>query len=126
MNQKELNWSSKIILIAEDVESNFLFLEEVIRKTGAKVLWAKNGQDAIDTFNNNKVDLVLMDIQMPKMNGFEATKIIKKINPNIPVISQTAYAMSEDRTKSLHAGCDDYISKPISSQKLLDLLSTYI
>lgn len=126
MNQKELNWCSKIILIAEDVESNFLFLEEVIRKTGAEVLWAKNGQDAIDMFNNNKVDLILMDIQMPKMNGFEATKIIKKINPNIPIISQTAYAMSEDREKSLHAGCDDYISKPIPSQKLLDLLSVYI
>lgn len=126
MNKKELNWSSKIILIAEDVESNFLFLEEVIRKTGADVLWAKNGQDAIDMFKNNKVDLILMDIQMPKMNGFEATKIIKKINPNIPIISQTAYAMSEDRAKSLQAGCDDYISKPIPSQKLLDLLSVYM
>ncbi len=126
MNQKERNWTSKIILVAEDVESNFLYLEEVIGKTGAKVLWAKNGQEAIDVFNNNNVDLILMDIQMPKMNGFEATKIIKKLNPMIPVISQTAYAMSEDRVKSLDAGCDDYISKPISSQKLLDLLSTYI
>ncbi len=126
MNCKELNWSSKIILVAEDVESNFLFLEEVIRKTGAEVLWAKNGQEAIDLFNTNKIDLILMDIQMPKMNGFDATKIIKKINPNIPIISQTAYAMSEDRVKSLDAGCDDYISKPIPSQKLLDLLSVYI
>lgn len=126
MNQKELNWSSKIILVAEDVESNFLFLEEVIRKTGAEVLWAKNGQDAIDMFNANKIDLILMDIQMPKMNGFEATRVIKKINPNIPIISQTAYAMSEDRAKSLDAGCDDYISKPIPSQKLLDLLSVYM
>jgi two-component system cell cycle response regulator DivK len=126
MNCKELNWSSKIILVAEDVESNFLFLEEVIRKTGAEVLWAKNGQEAIELFNTNKIDLILMDIQMPKMNGFEATKIIKKLNPNIPIISQTAYAMSEDRVKSLDAGCDDYISKPIPSQKLLDLLSVYI
>lgn len=126
MNCKEINWTSKIILVAEDVESNFLFLEEVIRKTGAEVLWAKNGQEAIDLFNTNKIDLILMDIQMPKMNGFEATKIIKKLNPNIPIISQTAYAMSEDRVKSLDAGCDDYISKPIPSQKLLDLLSVYI
>ncbi|MDM8158365.1 response regulator [Labilibaculum sp. K2S] len=126
MNLTERNWSSKTILIAEDVESNFLFLEEVIRKTGAEVLWAKNGEDAIEMFNCNKVDLILMDIQMPLMNGFEATKIIKKQNPKIPIISQTAYAMSEDRVKSLNAGCDDYIAKPIPSQKLLDLLSVYI
>ncbi|MDQ1771418.1 response regulator [Labilibaculum sp. A4] len=126
MNLIERNWSSKTILIAEDVESNFLFLEEVIRKTGAEVLWAKNGEDAIEMFNCNKVDLILMDIQMPLMNGFEATKIIKKQNPKIPIISQTAYAMSEDRVKSLNAGCDDYIAKPIPSQKLLDLLSVYI
>jgi len=126
MNLIERNWSSKSILIAEDVESNFLFLEEVIRKTGAEVLWAKNGEDAIEMFNCNKVDLILMDIQMPLMNGFEATKIIKKQNPKIPIISQTAYAMSEDRVKSLNAGCDDYIAKPIPSQKLLDLLSVYI
>lgn len=126
MNHKEINWSSKTILVAEDVESNFLFLEEVIRKTGAEVLWAKNGQEAVEMFNNNKVDLILMDIQMPLMNGFDATKIIKKKNPDIPIISQTAYAMSEDRIKSLNAGCDDYIAKPIPSQKLIDMLSAYM
>lgn len=126
MNHKEINWSSKTILVAEDVESNFLFLEEVIRKTGAEVLWAKNGQEAVEIFNNNKVDLILMDIQMPLMNGFDATKIIKKKNPDIPIISQTAYAMSEDRIKSLNAGCDDYIAKPIPSQKLIDMLSAYM
>ncbi|WP_372755365.1 response regulator [Labilibaculum sp.] len=126
MNNNLPNWSLKTILIAEDVESNFLFLEEVIQKTGAKILWAVNGKEAVEMFINNKVDLILMDIQMPHMNGFEATKIIKEKNPNIPIISQTAYAMSEDRIKSLNAGCDDYISKPIPSKKLLDLLANYI
>jgi CheY-like chemotaxis protein len=126
MNNMQLDWSSKTILIAEDVESNFLFLEEVIQKTGAKILWATNGKEAVEMFIANKIDLILMDIQMPHMNGFEATRIIKEKNPNIPIISQTAYAMSEDRTKSLNAGCDDYISKPIPSKKLLELLAKYL
>ncbi|MBI9057273.1 response regulator [Labilibaculum sp. DW002] len=128
MNQESYDWSSKTILIAEDVESNFLFLEEVIKRTGASVLWAMNGKLAVEMFEDHKdkIDLVLMDIQMPFMNGFEATKAIKIISPNIPIISQTAYAMAEDRVKSLAAGCDDYIAKPIASQKLLNLLATYI
>jgi CheY-like chemotaxis protein len=126
MNQQTFNWSSKTILIAEDVESNFLFLEEVIGKTGANILWATNGKKALDMFHKNKIDLVLMDIQMPVMNGFDATRAIKLENPKVPIISQTAYAMAEDKTKSLEAGCDDYIAKPIPSQKLLEMISRYI
>jgi CheY-like chemotaxis protein len=126
MKLPQYDWSRKTILIAEDVESNFLFLDEVIKKTGATILWATNGEKAIDLFKKHKIDLILMDIQMPVMNGFEATRIIKKINPSIPIISQTAYAMAEDRDKSLEAGCDDYISKPIPTIKLLNLLANYI
>ncbi|MGQ1909482.1 response regulator [Marinifilum sp. RC60d5] len=127
MNKETYNWSDKTILIAEDVESNFLFLEEVINQTGANVLWAKNGVNAIDIFKNtSKIDLILMDIQMPLMNGFDSTKAIKKIDPKVPIISQTAYAMAEDRAKSIAAGCDDYIAKPIASKKLLALISNYI
>lgn len=126
MNTEAFNWSNKTILIAEDVESNYLFLEEVIGRTGANILWATNGQNAIDIFTQNDIDLILMDIQMPLLNGFDATREIKKINPKIPVISQTAYAMAEDRGKSIAAGCDDYISKPISSQKLLNLIDKYL
>jgi len=126
MSIKIPNWSSKTILIAEDVESNYLFLEEVIGKTGAKIIWAKNGQSAVTIFETSHIDLVLMDIQMPIMNGFDATKLMKKKKPNVPIISQTAYAMAEDRAKSLEAGCNDYISKPIPSQKLLDLIEKYI
>jgi len=126
MKQKAFNWSMKTILIAEDVESNYLYLEEVIKKTGAKILWAVNGVKAIELFHENKVDLILMDIQMPILNGFETTKIIKKENPNIPIISQTAYAMAEDRAKSLNAGCDDYIAKPISSHKILTIVDNYL
>ncbi|MDQ2179026.1 response regulator [Marinifilum sp. D714] len=126
MSTETFNWSEKTILIAEDVESNFLFLEEVIGRTGASILWATNGQNAIEMFTQNDIDLILMDIQMPLLNGFDATRAIKKIDPKIPVISQTAYAMAEDRGKSIAAGCDDYISKPISSKKLLSLINKYL
>ena len=128
MNHESYDWSSKTILIAEDVESNFLFLEEVIKRTGATIIWAKDGKLAIEIFKEqkNKIDLILMDIQMPFVNGFEATKAIKQEKPNIPIISQTAYAMAEDKIKSLAAGCDDYIAKPIASKKLLNLLAKYI
>lgn len=120
------NWSSITILIAEDVESNYLFLEEVIKTTGARIMWAINGEEAIELSQKYKIDIILMDIQMPVMNGLEATRAIKKMNPKIPIISQTAYAMSEDKEKSLQAGCDDYISKPIPSQKLLEVISQYV
>ena len=126
MSTETFNWSEKTILIAEDVESNYLFLEEVIKRTGATILWATNGQHAIDMFTQNDIDLILMDIQMPLLNGFDATRAIKKIDPKVPVISQTAYAMAEDRGKSIAAGCDDYISKPIASQKLLSLINKYL
>ncbi|WP_421919076.1 response regulator [Marinifilum sp.] len=126
MNTEAFNWSDKTILIAEDVESNYLFLEEVLASTGAHIIWATNGQNAIDIFTQNNIDLILMDIQMPLLNGFDATRAIKKMNSKIPVISQTAYAMAEDRGKSIAAGCDDYISKPISSKKLLKLINKYL
>ncbi len=114
------------ILIAEDVESNFLYLNAVLSKIDAKIFWAKNGTEAVAIFQDQNIDLVLMDLQMPDMNGFEATKAIKIINPNIPVIAQTAFAMADDREKALQAGCDDYLSKPIKSNDLLTIVKKYL
>ena len=115
------------ILIAEDVESNFLYLNAVLTRMHAKIFWAKNGREAIDIFNQEKkIDLILMDLQMPEMNGYEATRIIKNEDPSIPVIAQTAYAMSDDREKALEAGCDDYLAKPIKSKDLVDIVEKYI
>ncbi len=115
------------ILIAEDVESNFLYLNAVLSKIKARIYWAKNGKEAVDIFNREKhIDLILMDLQMPEMNGYEATKIIKEINPVIPVIAQTAFAMSDDREKALEAGCDDYLAKPIKSKDLLNTVEKYL
>lgn len=115
------------ILIAEDVESNFLYLNAVLSKINAKIFWAKNGLEAVEIFQNEKViDLILMDLQMPEMNGFEATQAIKLINKDIPIIAQTAFAMSDDREKAILSGCNDYLSKPIKSNDLLAIVEKYL
>ena len=115
------------ILIAEDVESNFLYLKAVLSKLNANVFWAKNGIEVLDICEQEKeMDLVLMDLQMPEMNGYEATQILKKKYPNLPVIAQTAFAMSDDREKALDAGCDDYLAKPIKSKDLLNITEKYL
>jgi len=115
------------ILIAEDVESNFLYLKAVLSKLNANVFWAKNGVEVLDICEQEKgMDLVLMDLQMPEMNGYEATQLLKKKFPNLPVIAQTAFAMSDDREKALDAGCDDYLAKPIKSKDLLNITEKYL
>lgn len=118
--------TSPKILIAEDVESNFLYLKAVLSKLNATVFWAKNGIEAIEICENNPIDLVLMDLQMPDMNGYEATEILKKKLSHIPIVAQTAFAMSDDREKALEAGCDDYLAKPIKSKDLLSVVEKFI
>lgn len=125
-DENKYNWPDKTILIAEDEETNYKYLEAIIRKTNANVLWAQDGLKAVELVNNNSdISLILMDIKMPRMNGYEATKTIKK-KVKIPVISQTAYAMAGERQKSIEAGCDDYIPKPISAKRLLNMMHKYL
>lgn len=118
--------TSPKILIAEDVESNFLYLKAVLSKLNAMVFWAKNGIEAIEICETNPIDLVLMDLQMPDMNGYEATEILKKKLPHLPIVAQTAFAMSDDREKAIDAGCDDYLAKPIKSKDLLTAVEKFI
>ncbi len=122
MNEK----ASPKILIAEDVESNFLYLKAVLSKLNATIYWAKNGIEAVEICEKNSIDLVFMDLQMPEMNGYEATEILKKKLPNLPIVAQTAFAMSDDREKALDSGCDDYLAKPIKSKDLLTVVEKYI
>jgi hypothetical protein len=120
-------WKDKVILIAEDVATNYILLQKFLRKTGATLIWAKNGQEAVDECRtNNNIDLVLMDIRMPIMNGIDATKQIKAINIDLPVIAQTAYAMDGDGERSRQAGCDDYISKPIILSEFMAMIEKYL
>ncbi len=121
------NWRNKTILIAEDLEDNFIYLEELLSTTNANILWAKNGKEAIDLCKENRdIDLVLMDIQMPYINGYEATQQIKQFRNSLPVIVQTAFSMSGEKEKSFKSGCDDYISKPINHKELIATVSKYI
>ena len=120
------DWTGKTILIAEDVETSNQYYKAALSRTKANLLWAVNGQEAVELFNNNSVDLVLMDIHMPKMNGFEATRKIKKIDKNIPIIIQTAYILSGEEERSYEAGCDEFKSKPIKFNELLSLVNKYL
>jgi len=117
----------KNILVAEDDEANFLFIREVLAGKDYFIVRATNGREVIDTVKERPdIDLVLMDIKMPDLDGYKATKYIKEIRNDLPVIAQTAYAFTSDREKALAAGCDDYISKPIDSAKLLALIAKYL
>ncbi len=117
--REQYNWRNKIILIVEDEDLNFRVLQISLKNTNANIIRAVNGKDAVDKLNENKnVDIVLMDIQMPVMDGYEALSIIKRDYPHIPVIAQTAYAMMEEKKRCLELGFDDYISKPIKFNDL--------
>ncbi|MBS2210799.1 response regulator [Carboxylicivirga mesophila] len=120
------DWADKVILVVEDVDTNKIFFDAALRKTNAKILWAKDGKEAIELFKANEIDLVLMDLQLPIMDGYTATREIKAINKAIPVIAQTAHVMSGEREKCMEAGCDDYLAKPIRLQILMDTLSKYL
>ncbi|NJK87175.1 MAG: response regulator [Bacteroidales bacterium] len=114
------NWKGKIMLVVEDDEVNYKFIETVLSENQAKVLRAENGLQAIELCKTiNRLDIILMDIKMPKMDGFEATRQIRKINKSIPIIAQTAYATEEDRDNCLAVGCNDQVAKPINIEELL-------
>ncbi len=121
------DWSDRYVLIAEDEDSNFKLLEIMLRKTNVKVVRAYNGKQACDyVVGGRPVDLILMDVKMPVMDGYEATARIKDIKPEIPVIVQTAFALAGDRQTSIDAGCDDYLSKPIKATELYGILKKYL
>jgi hypothetical protein len=120
--------TGSMILVAEDDEANFYYLNTLITKeTGAKVLHASNGREAIELFKvNPDIKLILMDIKMPEIDGFEATRQIKLINPDVHIIAITAYAMSGDEDRIIAAGCDGYLSKPMNKKTLLDTISEFV
>ncbi len=116
----EVNWENLTILIVEDVELNYIILENLLKKTKAKILQAGTGVEAIKKCENNtEIDVVLMDIHLPDISGYEAAKKIKELRNNIIIIAQTAFVYSGERQKSIDAGCEDYIAKPIRSSELI-------
>ncbi len=119
-------WDSKRILIAEDTDINYFLLVEALKPTNAQIFRADNGQEAVDFCLNNEVDIILMDINMPVLNGLEATRKIREFNKNIPIIAQTAQSQPDDPDKCKQAGCDDYISKPIDLKIFLNKIDELI
>jgi len=116
-----IDLSDRTILIAEDDEISFKFLDLVLtRKTKVNIIWAINGQIAVEYCKiYPHIDLVLMDIQLPVLDGVEAIREIKKVRPDLPIIVQTANAFNEEWDRCFDAGCDDYITKPVNLQDLM-------
>lgn len=113
------------ILVAEDVDSNFLLLKSLIGKR-CNLLWAKDGDEAVKKFKEYHPDLILMDIKMPKMDGLEATSLIRTYSQEVPIIALTAFAFESDREKALEVGCNDFLTKPVSQNALEEILERYI
>ncbi|MBN1180771.1 MAG: response regulator [Bacteroidales bacterium] len=125
---KRPNWGDKLILIVEDEESNFLLLETILFQTKAQTLWARNAEEALMKFEELKdeIDIALVDIELPGIKGTTLIEYLKKINKNIPVIAQTAYAMQNDEEKILKRGFDGYMAKPFISDDVYRMLSKYL
>ena len=127
LSKDTYDWSKKTILIAEDTEMNYLFLVEALKHTNVEILRAKDGEEAIDIFTkNDQIDLILMDINMPKLDGFETTKRIKAMRKDVPIIAQTALNMEDAKGKAEEVGCDDFILKPIRLKLFLSKLDSYL
>lgn len=126
INSTRPDWRGKVFLVVEDEDHNFAYINEILKKTRATIIRAINGIKAIELVKQESIDLILMDIKLPEMDGFKATVEIKKIKPSIPIIAQTAFAMENEKIACLKAGCDDYIVKPFHPSKLLSGIMKYL
>lgn len=125
--KSEYQWKDKKILIVEDTEYAQQYLEEILDGTEVSYISVENGNEAIKACKENPdINLILMDIQLPDISGYETTKKIKEFMPDVKVIAQTAYGMSGDQEKAFNAGCDDYIAKPIIHNILLNKINKFL
>ena len=126
MNQINPEVSGLKILIAEDDGFSELIISRAVKAYSKETINVQTGVKAVESCHNNPdIDLVLMDIKMPEMDGHEATRQIRKFNSDVIIIAQTAFALTEDRDMAMAAGCTDFISKPINKDKLKILIQKY-
>ncbi len=125
--KKNLKLEGKTILIVEDVETSLKFFEAALKNTKANLLYAETGEEAINIFDSNPdVSLVLLDLNLPEINGFEVLKHIRKKNKDIPVIVQSAYVLSGEKEQSMRLGASYFLEKPIRLDVLLDTINNYL
>ena len=118
----DYQFSDKTILVVEDIDTSINFFDAALRKSKIKILWATNGEEAVKIINEQlaNIDMVLLDLNIPIINGFEVLKHIRKLDANVPVLVQTAYLFSGERKTSMALGANGFISKPIQLNELLD------
>ena len=118
-----MNFTNKTILVAEDERSNFILIKKILEGVGLNIIWAKDGEEAVQLCKtNNEIDLVLMDINMPKLNGFEATMQIKVFKSKLPIIIQSSYAKEFENDELMRINFDGFISKPFNRDELLEII----
>jgi CheY-like chemotaxis protein len=123
----DINWEGKSILVVEDDHINYSYLDIVLKSTRARVLHAIEGQQAINLCREHpEINVVLMDIRLPGMNGLDATKHITALRNDLPVIAQTAYATEDDQAAAFSAGCRDFIAKPIRANDMINMIRKYL
>jgi PAS domain S-box-containing protein len=121
------NWKNKKILVADDIDSNYVYLKAAIKHTSAEVIWAKTGIEAVELVRNNPdINIVLMDVVMPEMDGYEATKLIKLHNNHLPVVCQTAYPNNDNNQIAIDCGFDSFMAKPIKIDGMLQIIDKFI
>ena len=121
-----INLAGKTVLLVDDDDDNLLIHQIHIENSKAKAIIAKNGQIAVDMVNNEEIDLILMDLRMPVMDGFEASEAIREIKPNIPIVGLTAFPYAKEKKKAIKAGCKEVLSKPLGKELLLSVLKRYL
>lgn len=120
------NWNRKTILVVDDDYSSRILIEGILDFTQVNIEYADNGLQAVNICKTSKIDLVLMDLRMPIMDGFKATKLIRGFLPNLPIIAVSACAFITDRERCKEVGCTDYISKPIEISCLIEKIASYL
>jgi CheY-like chemotaxis protein len=122
-----IDWSSRKCLLVDDNKDVLIYLNRVLIDTGVTIITARSGFEAIDIIRTTPdIDVVLLDMQMPEMNGIEATREIRKIRKDIPIIAQTAFIFEDDKDIILEAGCDACLIKPIRREHLLTVMSSFV
>jgi CheY-like chemotaxis protein len=125
-NEQGHDWTGKTILVVEDDEANYLYFKSLLKKTGAKLIWEKNGHEALKAVQEIvSIDLILMDVLIPFVNGIDVTREIRKQKNTVPVIIITAYTSKEIRQNSYMAGCNEFLTKPVLPNELLKIISKY-